>query len=176
MKRSDHTIRNNAIGGIFAGVVLLIIGKLTGALPSTWQRVLRAFAFLASALFAHYALSLPGWVWLLLAISTVLATRRLLSATRAARSHAAPVNPSERPQLDLLQRSIMQMFAQRDGGHFAIGEIAIQAQVPQLRANKAIEQLESYGLIGVQPSPIYGSTVHLTRNGRDYLLDAGMVS
>ncbi len=175
MKISDHPIRDGAISTVLGGVALAILGKLYGFMPQLWNGVAWVIGRIGKAASRPITLSLPVWGWLCLVAVTYVLTRWI----KASRAHESNVPlkeavPTPDPPLDALEAGIMRIFAAAGGSALPMQELVIQLRTNNLRASKALESLETRGLVGAQHNIMDGTRFQITRAGRDYLLDQNL--
>ena len=158
----DHPVRRGAIASYLGGVFVLITVWVAGWWLRIWPAVV---AFLGRP----HSLTLPAWLWfLLLLLALALASRGFLASSRSSRTAIpAATRPAvQRPQIDELEMSIMQLFEQRDMSPISYTQLLAANKLTNLRLSKAVDRLREFGMVDMSVD-----LIRLTTFGRDFLLE-----
>jgi hypothetical protein len=185
-----HPIRNGLIVTVVGGLLIPLILSLVGKLGAAWTWFLGVPATVWGGLTRSVAV--PVWILIPLCLAALVTVARILIQrflppleTEPVTSDAveppqvavqAPVSDGDKlASLDQLERKIFYCLARADGASLGLENFQMTVQATRLRIGKALEHLEELGFVRAHPNIMHGTQYGLTREGRDLLLQQGIV-
>ena len=179
MKLSSKLLEHPIVSTVIGGLVLSFLAWLTGYLPVLWQWIKDIFTSIYT--FSTQDIVLPLWLVVLISIPFILRAYGFLknlnikykqkpnNSVSSQEQHTSQKNTS--PQfLSSDEINVMKLLVKKDGNSIAPHDIKYSLQIPMLKIEQIVESLEIKQFIEIHHNEFDGTSIWLTRPGRDYMM------
>ena len=172
----NNLLKHPIISAVIAGLILSFLAWLAGFLPSTWQWIKNAGNTIYSVV--SYDITLPLWLMVLISIPLLKWTYHIVTRHQGTHvetkkdslNHEESTTRVVTIKLTEDEQRVMRQLVSADGKAVKPDHIRYHTGLPNLKIDQILEALAEKKLIDISNNAFNGTSIWLTREGRDLMI------